>query len=189
MKRILALVLSLVFVFCLCACGGKKEKDDTVVDIEYYVNAGQIPESEFKLGENPETIKKALETKEKEAEKNGEHYFFTVEEGENNALIRTGDYEYYYKKAAPDKGIAFMVSYSDVFGFKQGSVIVEVKKALEDYKVTEEKVDYDGMGFFYMGNADTTTVLKVPFENNTVMFYFEDNVLCATVIYSNENWS
>lgn len=188
MKRILSLVLSLLLVFGLVGCKDEENTEENSIDIEYYANLGQIPESEYILGDTGDTIKAALEEKQKESEENDGHYFFTVQEGENNVLITDGTYEYYYKKAAPEKGIVYMVSYTDAYGFKLGDVVLEVEKALKDYGVKEESVTAEN-AFFYMGNYENSTLLRATFEKNTVMFIFEDNALCATVIYSNENWN
>lgn len=185
MKRILALTLSVLFVVCLCGCEKKDKDSKNSVDIEYYANLGQIPESEFMLGDTGDTVKSALEKK--EAEAGEEDYYFDVQEGENNVLITDGTYEYYYKKAAPEKGIAYMVSYSDAYGFKLGDIILEVKETLKKYDVKEENVTEDN-AFFFMGDISNANLLKIVFEKNTVMFLFQDNALCATVIYSNENW-
>ena len=186
MKRILALLLSVLLVFGLCACKEREAKKSDGVDIEYYANLGQIPESEFMLGDTGDTIKKHLQKKADEAEDG--HAYFDEQQGEKNVLLTDGTYEYYYKKAAPEKGIAYMVSYTDAYGFKLGDVVLEVKKALEDYGVEELDVDGD-KAFFYFRDTSSATLLTGELEKNTVMFLFEDNALSATVIYSNENWN
>lgn len=186
-KRILALILCLIIGLSLCACKDNKDKE-TGVDIEYYANLGQIPESEFMLGDTGDTIKDALEKKKAESEKNNEDYFFNVQEGENNVLITDGTYDYYYKKAAPEKGISYLVSYSDAYKFELGTIISEVKKELKKYDVTEEELTEEN-AFFYMGDFSKASLLRYKFEKSTVLFVFEENALCATAIYSNQNWS
>ncbi len=187
MKRLLALALCLVLAFTLCGCKDKKENKGTAVDIEYFANLGQIPENEIKLGALQDAVETSLEKNKTEAEKNGEHYVIEKQDGENNRLISDGTYEYYFKKAAPEKGICYMVSFTESFGFKIGEVILEVKNALADYEIKEEPATVEN-AFFHRGNIDNSVVLYVPFEKNTVLLLFEDNVLCATVIYSNDNW-
>lgn len=187
MKRIFALMLCFVLCVSLCACGEEKEEKKHSVDIEYYANLGQIPEGEFSLGEDPETIKEKMEEKQKNSENEEEHYFYNVQEGETEVLITDGSYEYYYKKAAADKGISYMVSYNDAYGFSIGAVSLDVKNSLVGYEIVEEDASHDNV-FFFMGNMENTTLYKIEFEKNTVMFLFEDNALCATVIYSKDNW-
>lgn len=186
MKRILALLLSVLLIFGLCACKEREAKKSDGVDIEYYANLGQIPESDFMLGDTGETIKNHLQKKAQESEDG--HAYFDEQQGEKNVLLTDGTYEYYYKKSAPEKGIAYLVSYTDAYGFKLGDVILEVKEALEDYNVEELSANEEN-AFFYLGDTSNSSLLKVAFQKNTVMFLFEDNALAATVIYSNENWN
>ncbi len=186
MKKILALALGVLLLVGICACNEREAKKEHSVDVEYYADLGQIPESEFMLGDTGETVKKALE---KAADEDTEeHTYFDEQIGENNVLLTDGTYEYYYKKAAPEKGIAYMVSYTDAYGFKLGDVILEVKEALSDYNVEELDVN-EKNAFFYFGDTSAANLLKVSFKKNTVMFLFEENALTATVIYSNENWN
>ncbi len=183
MKKIIALILSLTFVFCLCACDGKNGKLE--IDIDYYANLGQIPESQFVLGDTGETIEKFLTKQKSEAEKKGEEYTYEKVEGETRVLITDGTYEYYYKKANPEKGIGYMVTYSDSYGIKLGTVILEVKEKLEGNNVQEEPANEEN-AFFYRGNIEDSTILKIECEKRTVIFLFENNALCATAIYNND---
>lgn len=185
MKKIFALLLCFAMLFTLCACGEENEEKKHSVDIEYYANLGSIPEGEFSLGEDPETLKDKLDEKQKESEDG--HYHYNVQEGETEVLITDGGYEYYYKKALADKGIAYMVSYDDAYGFSIGTVSLDLKNALAGYEIKEETASVDNV-FFFMGDFANTTLYTIEFEKNTVMFLFEDNALCATVIYSNDNW-
>jgi len=67
MKKILSLVFSCVLIFTLCSCG---EKEDTgkkaTVDLEYYAELGQIPECEYTIGADVETLKKKISEQAKE---------------------------------------------------------------------------------------------------------------------------
>lgn len=187
-KRIFALFICVVMCLSLCACKKDNDNKNNGIDIEYYANLGQIPESEFMLGDTGETVKATLEKKQTDAEKKGEEYFFTVNEGENNVLITDGVYDYYYKKAAPQNGIAYLVSYAKAYNFEIGTVISQIKEELKKYKSTEETLTEEN-AFFYMGDFSKGSLLRFTFEKNTVLFIFEDNALCATAIYSNKNWN
>lgn len=182
MKRILSLALVLIFALSLCSCKEEKKKNSSTVDIEYHANLGQIPENDLSLGMTPDEVKEALEKKQKEELEKGEEYGFNEQEGNTNVLITDGTYDYYCKKAESEKGINYIVSYTDAFGFKIGDVILEVKEALADYDVKEEAVTEEN-AFFYFG-SEGATLLKIEFPKNTVMFIFEDNALCATAIYT-----
>ncbi len=185
MKKIIALVLCLIFVLGICGCKSNKNNKDNSVDIEYFANLGQIPENEITLGTTPEKLKEVLDKRGEEAEKNGEHYGYNEVVGEKNVLVEEGPYDYYYKKANPEKGIAYIVSYVKAYGFELGDVIVEVEKKLENFDV--EKVSANEKNaFFYFGDYSKAQILRVAFKENTVLFLFEESSLCATAIYRND---
>lgn len=184
MKRILALTLALVFVFCLTGCKDSKTNKKGSVDIEYYAKLGQIPENEIALGTKPEDVKAVLDKRASESDDSHEHGGYNVIEGENNVLIEEGAYDYYYKKAEPEKGVGYIISYGESFGFKTGEIIVEMEEALKSYDVKKEKAT-ESNAFFFIGDYNNAQVLKIEFEKNTVLFLFENNTLCATAIYRN----
>jgi len=191
MKRIIALALAVIFVFSLTACSDE-ETVSTIfegindVDLKYYADQGKIPESDFSMGQSHDEIIAAMEKKEAEAGENEHHYHF-VQEGDTTVLISSGAFEYYYKKDKKELGVSYIVSFVDSFGFKIGDSILAVEKSLKDYDYKEETLTTEN-AFFYPGNLEDTSVLKVSFEKNTIIFIFENNTLCATVMYSNENW-
>lgn len=185
MKRIIAILLCLTFVFSFVGCKSGKKNGGNGVDIEYFANLGQIPENDITLGTTPEKLKQTLDKRGEEAEKNGEHYGYNEVEGENNVLVEEGPYDYYYKKANPQNGVAYIVSYLDAFGFKIGDIIVEVEKKLGDYEVEKLSAN-ESNAFFYFGDYEKAQILRITFKKNTVLFLFEDNSLCATAIYRND---
>ena len=184
MKRILALTLALMFVFCLTGCKDSKTNKKNSVDIEYYAKLGQMPENEITLGTKPEDVKAVLDKRANESDDSHEHGGYNVIEGENNVLIEEGAYDYYYKKAEPEKGVGYIISYGESFGFKTGEIIVEMEEALKSYDVKKEKAT-ESNAFFFIGDYNNAQILKIAFEKNTVLFLFENNVLCATAIYRN----
>lgn len=181
MKKIIAILLCLIFVFSLSACKDKKDDNSNKVDIEYYANSGTMPETTYSLGTDPQKIKDELSAIAANAE---DEYVYDVIEGENNVLIDNGTFNYYYKKAEPEKGINYIVNYDSAYGIELGSVIVEVKRAFKGIEFKEETLNEDN-AFFIFGAQDGT-VLKAEFETNTISFVFVDNALCATAIYTND---
>ena len=177
------LILILAFTFTACGKDNDKDKKNQGIDIEYYANLGQIPEVKYTLGYDVETLKSDLSAL---SENNAEEVVFNILEGNDNILIDNGTYSYYYKKAAPEKGIGCVVDYDTAYGFEIGTVIIEVKAALADFEYKEEAVN-DKNAFFMFG-VDTGTVLECKFEENTVVFVFVDNALCATAIYTGDDW-
>ena len=188
MKRLTALVLSAVFVICLCGCDKENKKNGDKIDIEYFANVGQIPENEITLGTTPEKLMSTIAEREKEAIKNGEDYGYNEHIGENNVCISEGPYDYYYKKANPEKGIGYIVSYVTAFGFETGEAILNVENAVKDFDYTVEAAN-ENNAFFYIGDYSLATVLRVSFEKNTVVFVFENNALAFTAIYSKDIWN
>ena len=182
MKKILSLFLALTFVFCFVGCGKEKEKEKTgTLDIEYYAKAGQMPECDYNLGSDVETVKSELSQKAKETEA-----VYNVTEGENNVLIEGGNFSYYYKKAQIEKGIGCIVNYGKAYGFEIGTVVVEVKEAIKGCEYVEEPVNEEN-AFFMFGAADGT-VIKCTVEDNTVVFVFRENNLCATALFRGNDW-
>ncbi len=182
MKKLFACFLCFIIAFSFTACGEKEEKkNEHSVDIEYYANAGQMPEVNYTLGTDPEKIKNELSS---EAEKS--EIVYDVIEGENNVLIDNGERCYYYKKASPEKGIGYIVNYGTAFGFPIGSVSVEIEEALADYSYSSEALTEENA--FFMFDTEGGSIIKCEFENNTVLFVFKDSALCAAALYVTEQW-
>lgn len=103
MKKVLCLILTMVFVFSLCGCskdGEKKDKNN--IDIEYYANLGQMPECKYSLNESINKIKDELS---KEFDSSDiEEMVYNVSEKGNRVQIDNGQYKYYYLKDKEDKG-------------------------------------------------------------------------------------
>ena len=185
MKRLLSFFMISVLIFTLSACGKKEEKKgDNSVDIEYYAESGQIPECDYSLGEDVEKVKDELSSKAQAAEDH--NVVYSVMEGENNVLIDNGDVSYYYKKADPQSGVSYIVNYDTAFGFENGTVIIQIKDALKDYKYTEEAMTEDNA--FFMFDITEGSIIKCNFGENTVLFAFKDNALCATAVYVTNVW-
>ena len=185
MKRLVCILLCLVFAFSFTACGNdeKKEKKDGI-DIEYYAKLGQMPELNYPLGTDVEKVKNELSATAESEE--GEHSVYSVTEGENNVLIDNGEVCYYYKKAAPEKGIGYIVNYDKAYGFEIGTISLEVKEALKDYNPIEEQLTEENA--FFMFGVEDGTIIKCEIENNTVLFVFDENALCATALYVTKEW-
>lgn len=181
MKKLIAIILSLLLCLVFCACGEKEDENNKAsVDLEYYANLGQIPECKYKLGADPETVDAELLA---EAKAGDEIQYYT-DEGEENILFDNGIYNFYYKKDKPEKGISFIATYETAFGFEPGTLSIKVKDAIGATPVEEAA---DSENSFFVWNLQNGSVLKYSFKNANVLFVFENNALCATAIY-NSNW-
>ncbi len=196
MKKLFSVFVCLCLVLCLVGCDNSKKFDKNAVDFEYFAKLGKIPEVEYTLGEDAEKITSHLkslipenqeETPDHSHDHNKVDFYFAVEEGNKNVLLDNGTVGYYYNKVNKKKGISFIVNYDTAFGFELGTVSVEIKKALKDYKFTEENISEDNAFFAtYILNG---TVLKTEIENVVIMFVFQENELFATAIYDANNWT
>lgn len=185
MKRLLSLVLAFVMIFIFAACKDNEgKKDSNSIDIEYYANLGQMPECEYSLGESVSKINDELS---KQFESSDiEEMVYNVSENGNRVLIDNGQFKYYYLKENEADGISYIVSFDTAFGFEIGTLIVEVKDALSDFEYKTAEISKDNV-FFLFGSPDGS-VITCEFEENTVMFVFENNALCATALYKTSDW-
>ena len=188
MKMIFCFILSLTMIFSLTACGKNKENEKTAkIDIEYYAKLGEMPESPYKLGEDPETIKAALSSEEESAVSAGEEYLYNVTEGEKSVRIDNGSFSYFYEKDKKDVGISYIAAFDKAYGFEIGTSILDVKDSLVGLNYTEEAADSNN-AFFLMGTYNGT-VLKYTFDNIVIIFIFQDSELFAAAIYDTDNWT
>ncbi|MBO5020486.1 MAG: hypothetical protein J6D52_07470 [Clostridia bacterium] len=185
MKKIIAIFLSIFLILSITACNNKETSSNTSsIDVEYYAKLGSMPECEYTIGNDIETIKNDLE--EHYNDKTEDHAVYDVIEGEETVLIDGGDFQYYYYKDKADKGISYIVNFEKAFGFDIGTVSVEIKDALKDFKYTEESFNDDN-SFFVLG-ADSGKVIKYEFSSNTVSFVLVNDALYATALYKTDDW-
>ena len=181
MKRAFCIIISLLMLMAFPACNEEDTTSESSVDLEYYANLGQIPECKYLLGTDVETLTQELSEYAESEE--GSESLYDVTEGEETVCITNGIYNFYYDKDSKEEGINYIVSFEKAYGFNIGEIIVSVKDAIGSTKYTEEEIN-DENAFFLFAPVEGS-VLKCEFENNTIMFVFENNALCATAIYSN----
>ena len=188
MKKTACLILSLIMIFSFEACGKEKDNDKTdSVDLEYFASLGQIPESDYKLGQNVDELENELASKDESAVSAGEEYVFAVTEGEKSVRIDNGAFSYFYEKEKKDKGISYIAAFDTAYGFKIGDSLLDVKHSLAEYEYSEEPADANNV-FFLMG-IENGTVLKYSFDDADIIFVFQDGELFAAALYSTENWT
>lgn len=199
MKKFISLMLCICLAFVFVGCSSKNESDDTkTLDLKYYAELGQIPEAEYTLGADVDTIVKEQTAKMEEMDKNHgedpnhehgheeEMFYFDRVEGEKNVLLDNGNICYYYNKANKEKGVSYIVSYSDAFGIKLGTLITEVKEMCADVEFKEETLNEENA--FFATQGFDGTVLSADFDGTVILFVFQENALSATAIY-NANWN
>ncbi|MBQ7726570.1 MAG: hypothetical protein IJT66_05435 [Clostridia bacterium] len=189
-KRIFCIALAALMIFSLSACG-KKDRDAGTpsVDLEYYAKQGALPECPYTLGTDVETLKtelQAREATEEEIEK-GELPIYDLAEGEKSVRIDTGDFLYYYEKDKESEGLSYVVDFGTAYGFEIGTVSLEIQQALAAYGVKETALTEEEVFFLY-GVSDATG-LRYTFDDVTILFVFQENMLCATALYNTTNWT
>lgn len=196
MKKILALIICFTVLLTFAGCNNDSKKNSSEIDLEYYAKHGSIPELKYSLGYD---VTKAEEELSGLLPENGTHpgddthdhdkteFYFERVEGEKNILLDNGTAGYYYNKENKKNGISLMVNYEKSFGFEIGTISVEIRNALKDYKFTEEVVTENNAFFAdYIANG---TVLKTEIDEVVIMFVFQENELFATAIYDKNNWT
>ncbi len=179
MKKIISFILCVCFIFVFSACG-ENNSNNIGTTIEHYAALGRMPEANFALGADIEASKAELLT----IAENDSEKFYNALEGSTTGYFTDGDFEYYYAVNNTDAGIGYIVSYTDAFGFKAGTVITEIEAALKGSEYEKTATEPEDV-FFLMGTGNGT-VIKCEYEKSTVAFIFLDNVLCATTLYHND---
>ncbi len=187
MKKIIALLL--VFsLFALAGCGGKMgKKDYKGVDVEYYANLGQIPESEIKIGDDADKTygdlmdKYAHDENVEEGEAHEETFCLQFEEGEHT-VISVPAVNYYYKTDKKSEGISAIAIFEKAYGYDLGVMYVEIQDEMNSRGFEAELKDLDKKDGFFMPYVEGCKSLTYEFEKNKVVFVFYENALSATAI-------
>lgn len=192
MKRIIALFLTLAVVFSFAGCKDrKKDGEGYSVDIEYYISSGQIAEAQFALGTPIEDVNKVANNHSEEnigADGHGEE--IVLIEGTDYNYYNAPDFYYYYNVGKEDKGISCIVGFTDIFGFSVGLAgEYEVKAALQLEELSPVSGIAEDEEFFFMPfSIDNCKKLTCSYESNVLVFYFENDILIAGVLYNKDNW-
>ena len=179
MKKILCLVLCVVFAFSLAACGEENDKKSNhSVDIEYYVSLGQINDLKYKLGDS---VDSAVESLEETLDDHGESNYFDYESGDYTVMT-DGEVYCCYKTEDEDAGLTHVVKAGDAFGFTAGAVSTEIRDVMSDFGFDAKERDAKRDEIFFLPTGASTTVLKYEIKDNTLLFVFQEHALAATVI-------
>lgn len=187
MKKILCLILCMVFVFSFVACGKKDEKNtqSTIkkhnVDVAAYVKKGEIDTIEYKLGDSVEETDEALKKiKNEEGESN---YYQQFSQDKKYIIASAGAIVCRYDVQNEDDGVTYIALSDKAYGFDIGTSIKSVKDAMKTlgYNATERQAK-DGE-LFFLPKGIEAEILEYKFGKNTVIFIFVDSALSYTAIY------
>lgn len=193
MKRIIALCLTVALIFSFAGCKSEDKKNEGYsVDIGYYISVGQIKEAQFSLGTPIEGVNKVIkEQSSEEHSGDGHDDQIILIEGSNYNYYNAPDFYYYYNVGNEDKGISCIVGFTDIYGFSVGQAgEYEVKSALELEELSPVSGIADEKEFFFMPfSLENCKKLTCTYENKVLIFYFENDILIAGVIYNSDNWA
>ena len=181
MKKILSLILCMIFVFSFTACANNSHSDrDHSVDVEYYGKLGQINDVPYKLGDGIDETYDVISTATLDDE--GEYLYYEYESG-NYTVMTDGTVCCCYKTQDKSKGITHIVKYGDAYGFTVGTISTQVRDTMSEmgYDATEREAKSGEL--FFLPASTGVTVLEYQIKENTVLFVFQQNALGATVIY------
>ena len=184
MKKLLCLVLCIIFVFSFTACGASGGQKGHSIDIKYYAKLGQINDIEYKLGGDIDSAQKSLSANSEDTsdEHGHEEFYYDYESGDYTVLTN-GSVCCCYKTQDKSSGITHIVKYGDAYGFNQGTISTQLRDIMNDlgFQATEREANQNEL-FFLPSSADIT-VLEYQISNNTVLFVFQEHALSAPVIY------
>lgn len=191
MKKIFSLILCVVFILSLAACGQKGVGADGGIDVEYYANLGQIKDVDYKLGGDVDAAQKTLSEKymsfangEGNLDEENEAFYVDFESGDYTVMT-DGNVLCCYVTDKKQEGITHIIKNGDAYGFELGTISTKLRDAMKKkgFNATERDADKSEL-FFLPGSANMNmSVLEYKFEENTVLFVFQDSALSATVIY------
>lgn len=179
MKKIICLILCMIFVFSLTACGKENDKKTNhSVDIEYYAKHGQINDIKLKIGDKVESTKTLLSDT---TDDHGESNYFDYESGEYTVMT-DGTICACYKTEDASAGITHIVKYGSAYGFNVGAVSTQIRDVMSGmgYEASEREAMRSEL--FFLPSATNMTVLEYKIKENTVLFVFQEHALSATVI-------
>lgn len=183
MKKLLAALMSVCIIFCFTACQdadtSSASKSATDIDIVAAVKGGGIPEGEYTLGDDYDTLFNQLTN-------NGEDvdgmFYQRSEEGEFSVLSDANGYSCYFLTEDKDKGIVAIATFGDAFGFSHSTMANEVLSSLKEQGIEAEETPADSDDVFFMPSSVGYTQIECEIADNTVIFVFQDSLLCATAL-------
>lgn len=179
MKKIVSLILCIIFAFSFTACGDDSdEKSNHSVDVEYYAKLGQINGLEYKLGGSVEDAKELLN---KTTDDHGESNYFDYESGDYT-IMTDGSVCVCYKTDDESAGITHIVKYGDAYGFTIGAVSTQLRDTMTNMGYTATEREAKKGELFFLPAGASMTVLEYKIENHTVLFVFQEHALSAAVI-------
>ena len=199
MKRLIALVLSLILICAMvCACspadnedGGDTNSTTSTVKIKNQVKDGKIPELPIALGCDVNEAMAALDALEKRPEnadvEEGYTYYTSKTKGNTVRLECEGNF-YYYNLSAADKGISAMVTFGDAIGFNGIDMMSNISESIPQNGEVYSPTAADFYFVFGEPEVEKWNAIYYTYDNIRVDFFFCDAYLAATMIQDTSLW-
>lgn len=202
MKKIISILMALVFVFSFAACGGKTKDTSSVIDkgneIKALLENGKLDGVDFPLGTDNKVIREhyedlidALESAHSSQGGHihtGEEVMFEVMEGSKTITMDAGNTKFFYEKAKKNNGISVICTFKDVYGFVVGETTKnEIEESLASLNGKTVIATEDDL--YFLSVVSKAIILRYSVGDFQLDFYFSDNTLIAAVIMNTKNWT
>lgn len=193
MKKFVTVILSVLLVFIFCSCGNSENNntvlpENTDYDLKSVFDTGSLPDTKYKLGTDPETIKTDCHYGEAEDEEHDHENELSITERDDYVRMSYIYASYYYKAAAAQKGISSVVSFDDMFGLSVGSSSMQdVKDAFKDYTFEQEQLTNKDT-YYLPRSIESTVALSITQNGKKISFVFSEDALVAINLTDTANW-
>lgn len=189
MKKIVALLLSLVLCVGFCGCAAKQPKDNTDngngVDLSAVLSSGKIPELAVTLGASEQDLKTLHNYS---ADASGETGFYISDEGEYTRYL-TDAAEYYIINAKNTDGVSAIVCLETACGLHCNAFEKpeDVKGAFPSIEFTEAELTEDEK--FLSTSVEGAKALVYSEGSRRISFIFLDEQLINVILTDTDKWS
>ena len=186
MKKIISLILCIIFVFSFVACKEEKESNETVkryhIEIDRYVEAGRLDNFDLKVGD---PIDVAMQKLQATLDDHGDSNYSEYEIGDYT-IMTDGVITCFYKTEDAASGITHIVAVEEAFGFKNLESIKTVRDALKSlgYTASEREPILGELFFMPVSEREGATILSYNIGENHLTFVFKENELSHIMIYN-----
>ncbi len=178
MKKLLSIVLCLVFVLSLAACKEEEKPYVHPLPIEDFAAQGMLSDIGYKLGDDVDSTKTAMQSL---ADDTNELKFEERTDGEYT-VMSIADIHCCYKTDDKEAGLTHISKGEETYGFESGAIVTDVRDKMSEMGYDAEEREPKEDELFFLMN-DTYSVLEYEIKGNTVLFVFQSNYgLCAVAI-------
>ena len=207
MNKILSITLVLIISCFAVGCEKNNEQDTSslVVSVEdsevvKLAETGEIGNVEYKINDAIDTIfddyDRNTDGSLKENVSEDIDRYFNAKENNGVSTIDTGKARYYYKTDNKNMGVTCIADYNDAYDFHVGYAYTGDVRKMVGIEPKEEKIVFDPNSstavrppFYKAIPVETVYMISYQIDKYILSFYFEKDLLTATVLYDSVEWS